>query len=84
MVIAQRLDRGQRHPSSQHRSTEAVGPQGHAEPVGALGQSLKRAGGGVHPVVPKVGFGCEAQRLSTLEHGVGKGREASGLRVGAS
>ena len=54
-VIAPRLNRGQRHPGGQHRSTEAVGLQGHAEPVGAVGQSLKRAGGCVHPVVPVLG-----------------------------
>ena len=47
-VIAPRLDRGPRHPDSQHCSTEVVRLQRHAEPVGALGQRLKRAGGGMH------------------------------------
>ena len=48
-VIAPRLDRSPRHPRSQHCSTEIVRLQGHAEPVGALGQRLKRAGGGMYP-----------------------------------
>ena len=38
----------------------------------------------MHPVVPSLGFGSEAQPLPTLEHGVAKGRGASGLWVGAS
>ena len=36
-VIAPHLDRGPRHPGSQHSSTEVVRLQEHAEPVGALG-----------------------------------------------
>ena len=53
-VIAPHLDRGPRHPNSQHCSTEVVRLQGHAEPADVLGQRLKRAGGGTHPGLESV------------------------------
>ena len=65
-VIAPRLDRGQRHPGSQHRSTEAVKFRRHAEPKGALGQSLKRPGGGEHPVVPSLGSAARPNPFQPL------------------
>ena len=75
-VIAPRLDRGQRHPSSQHRSTEAVGLQGHAEPVGALGQSI--------PLFPVLGSAARPNPFQPLNTAWRRDVGASGLLIGAS